>query len=68
MTSFAVCAVLIEMASDDSSAATRVDDLVNGSSESSASKVAAEEGEDKVEDLTLDEPQGYYAAASIFLS
>ncbi|KAG6390761.1 hypothetical protein SASPL_148506 [Salvia splendens] len=49
--------LLIDMASDDSSAATRVDDLVNGSSESSASKVAAEEVEDKVDDLTLDEPQ-----------
>lgn len=61
-----VRAVLIEMASDESSAATRLEeaarDGANGSDESSTSKVAAEEVEDKVDDLTLDEPQGYYNA------
>lgn len=66
---FCGCAVVIEMASDESSAAIRVEeaapDLANGSNESSTSKVSAEELEDKVDELALDVPQGHFAAALI---
>lgn len=64
---FAVCLVLIEMASDETSAACMEEeapDLANGL-QSSGSKVAAEEVEDKLDDLTLNEPQGHLAAGSI---
>lgn len=68
---FSDFAVVIEMANGDACAEIRVDEAAsnpsNGSNDECSSKTVTQEVEDKVDGMTLDEPQGHFFGLTLSL-